>query len=108
MLAILDDQMAPLLREGRTDEAVDAGVATIEDALRAGAPKPKPKRAEDGTIAGVMVATIIVLLGGAFALVATGKRRTRKTSSDVVHVPYVDAGSSGGGFSGSGGATSSW
>lgn len=102
-LRILDDRMRPLLREGRTDDAVDAGVSAIEDALRT----QPPAKASDGTIALVLVAAIVVLLIGAFALGASSRSR-RRSSGDSVHVPYIDAGSGSSGFSGSGGATSSW
>ena len=105
-LRILDDRVRPLLREGRTDDGVDAGVLAIEDALRV----PSSRRvAADGTIAGVMLAAIVVLIAGAFALGAG--RRTRKTraSAGDAYVPvHVDAGSGSSGFSGDGGATSSW
>ena len=109
---IMDERMRPLLREDRTDEAVDAGVAAIEDALRASPARPAgtSRWSTEETIAGVVVAALIVVLLGAVALSGSrrGARRAGTTSNHVVHVPYVDAGSSGGGFSGGGGATSSW
>lgn len=101
--SILDDRMRPLLREGRVDDAVDTGVSAIEDALRARG----PTRASDETIALVLVAAIVVLLAFAMALGANGRSR-RRSSGDVVHPAIIDAGSGSSGFSGSGGATSSW
>ena len=107
-LRILDDRMRPLLREGRTDDAIDAGISAIEDALRAHPGHPRA-RASDTTIAGVLVAAIVVLLVGAFALGAGARGRARRRSDGhTAHVPFIDAGSGSSGFSGGGGATSSW
>ena len=106
-LRILDDRMRPLLREGRVDDAVDTGISAIEDALRSQPSSQSSLKASESTIALVLVAAIVVLLVGAAALGASSRSR-RRSSGDSGHVPYIDAGSGSSGFSGSGGATSSW
>ena len=103
---ILDERMRPLLREGRTDEAVEVGIGAIEEAMRA--PTSRTTLSPAAWIGcGVGIAGLLLLFASAANAGKRSKRDRRARSSDVVHVPYVDTSGSSG-FSGGGGASSSW
>lgn len=110
-LEILDHRMAPLLREGRTDDAVDAGIADIERALARRPPAPQFGAA---LLIPIFIGLAVFVAGmGAVALSASASRRTgaAKASAFVpvhvpVHVVHVDTSSSS--SCSGGGASSSW
>jgi hypothetical protein len=103
-LSILDQRVGPLMREGRTDDAVDAGVIAIGEALNA--PPSTTRLSPAAWIAcGLGICGLLLLFA---SLANASDRARRRGSNDVGHVPYVDAGSGGSGFSDGGGATSSW